>query len=328
MSKIIFNKAFILINSLYLEDDGTDYFSIMESDPHFYHKIRSRCETKTKDDYIRAILLFDDYLKTNRTHSLSYHFMACAYFKLKQYDKALTNANKAIQINPDCALFYNLRGAIYNKTKQSEEVNEYNNAISIDPAFSIAYANRASFYFFNKQFDLAKSDIESALLYDPKNEFTYLISSYIDGENSNYQDALLKLNKLIEIDSKNVSGFKSRAELNDLLNNYDEAIADYTSFIELSSGFNADGYYNRGMVKFRHSDLSGAIQDLAKCMKISPSTVCEYQLMSVFEKKRNMTEEEKKLFNYYKTLPYTTSTYNCIFDKGLNIEGEERFPLN
>jgi tetratricopeptide (TPR) repeat protein len=325
----VFNKAFVLINSLYIVDDGTDYFSIMESDPYFYHKIRSRCDARREEDYYQAILFFENYLKINPSHSLSYHYLACTYLKLKQYDKALLNTDKAIQINPDCALFYNLRGAIYNHTNQKEEaLNEYNKAISIDIAFSVAYSNRASYYYCNKQFDLAESDIVNALLYDPKNEFAYLISCYIDGDNSNYKDALAKLNKLIEIDSKNVSGFKARAGLNEFLNNYDEAIADYSSYIELSSRFNADGYYDRGMAKFRHEDFAGAIQDLAKCMEISPTTECEYHLTSAFEKKGiDMTNEELILFDYYKTLPFTTASYNEIFDNGLNIEGEERFPL-
>ncbi|MEI8203365.1 MAG: hypothetical protein WCH34_10165 [Bacteroidota bacterium] len=328
MNTTHFNQAFILINSLYIEDDGTDYFSTMESDPYFYNKIRSRCEAKKEEDYYQAILFFENYLKLNPSHSLSYHYLACTYFKLKQCDKALLYADKAIHINPDCALFYNLKGTINNRTDKSEcALYEYNKAISIDPAFSVAYSNRASYYYFNKQFDLAESDIESALLYDPKNEFAYMISCYIDGDKSNYQDALLKLNKLLSIDSKNIYGFQTRAGLNEFLNNYDEAIADYSSYIELSSGFNANGYYDRGMAKFRHYDLAGAIQDLARCMEISPTTVCEYQLMSALEQKTDKSEVEISLYNFYQDMPFTSSAYNGIFDKGLNIEGEERFPL-
>lgn len=328
MNNSPFNQAFILINSLYLEDDGTDYFSIIESDPYFYHKIRTRCDAKSEDDYIRGILLFDDYLKINPTHSLSYHYKACAYFKLKKYDKALTSVNNAILINHNCALFYNLRATIYYQTEQSEKaLNEYNKAIFIDPTFSIACSNRANYYYCNKLYDLAESDIEIALLHDPNNEFAYLIGSYIDWDKSNYQDAFVKLNKLIDIDCKNVSGFKARAGLNEFINNYDEAIADFTSYIQLSFGFNADGYYDRGMAKLRHNDLSGAIQDLAKCMEISPKTDCEYHLISALNKKTDKTEEEIQLFNYYQNSPFTTNAYNEIFDNYLNIEDEERFPF-
>ncbi|MDD4993322.1 MAG: tetratricopeptide repeat protein [Paludibacter sp.] len=328
MSSIIFNKAYILLNSSYIEDDGSDYFTIIESDPHFYNKVRSRCEAKKKDDYIRAIHLFDDFIKLNPTHALSYHYMACTYIRLGEYEKALFNENKAIELNPENALFYNNLGAIYIQWKiNSEALVNFTKSINLDPAFSIAYSNRAYSYFVAENFELAELDIKNALLLNPNNEIAYLIGSYIDLQKNKQHEALEKLNAAIAIDNKYKIAYKYRADLNGELNNYDEALTDYSSYIQLSSGFNADGYYDRGMAKFRHEDFAGAILDLARCMEISPTTECEYHLMSALQQKTDKSEDEITLFNFYQDMPYTSSAYNGIFDKGLNIEGEERFPL-
>lgn len=66
------------------------------------------------------------------------------------------------------------------------------------------------------------------------------------------------------------------------------------------------------MAKFRHEDLAGAIQDLARCMEISPTTVCEYQFMSALEQKTDKSEVEISLYNFYQDMPYTTSANKGI----------------
>ncbi len=66
------------------------------------------------------------------------------------------------------------------------------------------------------------------------------------------------------------------------------------------------------MAKFRHEDIAGAIQDLARCMEISPTTVCEYQFMSALEQKTYKSEVEISLYNFYQDMPYTTSANKGI----------------
>lgn len=313
MSNTFFNKAFILINSLYIEDNEIDYLSIMESDTCFYNKLRCHCRAKTKDDYLKGIKLFEDFLDSNQNHALSYHFIACAYYFLNENDKVLAFSNKAISINPNNALFYVLRGNIYDdKYKRNKALRDFNKSIRIDPTISIAYSNRGSYYLTLDRLDKAKHDIKKALLYNSNNEHAYYLCCTLDLRNNNYQGALEKLNKAIEVDNKYFWGYRYRADLNEDLNNYEEAIADYTTYIQLTSGSHGYGYYYRGMTKLRHYDLTGAIQDLAKCMEISPSVVCESELIAALKEKSNKNIEEIKLFEYYQFSPFALGLKNEV----------------
>ena len=314
MNSNIFNQAFILINSLYIEDNEIDYLSIMESDPYFYKKLRCRCQAKTKEDYFQGIKLFEDYLNSNPNHALSYHFIASVYYLSNDNDKALFYSKKAITYNPKNALFYNLRGLINLYTSNyMKALKDFNKSIIIDSSISFAYINRGFYYLQMDDIELAEIDFKNAILHNPNNEFAYFLGYVIDLRNNNYQDALEKLNIAIAIDNKYSDAYRYRADLNEDLNNYEEAIADYTSYIQLTSGLTGVGYYYRGMTKYRHADLSGVIEDLAKCMEISPSVVCESELIAALQKKSNKNTEEIKLFEYYQFSPFALGLKNKVY---------------
>ena len=65
----------------------------------------------------------------------------------KQYDEAIADISKAIQINPEFARAYYSRGLVYDAKGNSQRaVIDYNRAIEIDPGFAKAYAKRGIFY--------------------------------------------------------------------------------------------------------------------------------------------------------------------------------------
>lgn len=316
MKNSFFNSAFILINSLYLEDDGTDYLSIMESDPCFYYRIRSRCKAKREDDYYHAIQLFDNYIKKCPLHSLSYHYKSSALVKLRKLDDALENINRAIAMNPNNALFYNLRWAInYINNDFEGALIDINRAIELDSFFSIAIYNRAFQYYNCLMFDLAEKDLLKSIELDPKNELAYCLGSRLHYSKGNYQKALEMINMAIKLDDKYDEAYELRAKIDEKLENYEDAICYYTSCIDNSSEPLELVYLNRGVIRLKQNNLSGAIQDLAISMEISPKTDCEYHLVSALHKKTDKTEEEIQLFDIYQNAPFAKKAYNEIFDK-------------
>ena len=67
------------------------------------------------------------------------------YGKKGQYDQAISDFNKAIEINPRYAeAFYN-RGIIYGKKGQYDQaISDLNKAIEINPRYALAYYNKAT----------------------------------------------------------------------------------------------------------------------------------------------------------------------------------------
>jgi len=91
------------------------------------------------------------------------------YFKKGQYDQAIAEYNRAIEIDPTFASAYNNRGVVYGRKEQHDQaIAEYNRAIEIDPKFALAYYNRAISYEKKGQHGQAIADYNKAVEIDPK----------------------------------------------------------------------------------------------------------------------------------------------------------------
>lgn len=67
----------------------------------------------------------------------------CAYDDKDDYDNAIKDYSKSIEINPNYALVYNNRGyAYYNKGEYDKAFEDSNRAIEINPNFAEAYNTR------------------------------------------------------------------------------------------------------------------------------------------------------------------------------------------
>ena len=76
-----------------------------------------------------------------------------------QYDQAISDFNKAIEINPRLAdAFYNRGNAYFKKGQPDKAISDYNKAIELNPKLAMAYYDRGIAYQFKGQYDQAISD--------------------------------------------------------------------------------------------------------------------------------------------------------------------------
>jgi tetratricopeptide (TPR) repeat protein len=76
-----------------------------------------------------------------------------------QYDRAITNFNKAIELNPRYADAYYNRGVAYGeKGDWDKAIPDYSKAIEINPKDAEAYDNRGLAYYRKGDYDKACSD--------------------------------------------------------------------------------------------------------------------------------------------------------------------------
>lgn len=77
-------------------------------------------------------------------NAAAYGIRGYIYFSLEKYQQAIDNFSKAIQFNPTKAEYYNSRGTVYSKINQYEKaIEDYNQAILFDANDAAFYNNRA-----------------------------------------------------------------------------------------------------------------------------------------------------------------------------------------
>jgi tetratricopeptide (TPR) repeat protein len=145
-------------------------------------------------------------IRQNSPTSEHYLIMGDIYYDIADYGKAIENYTEAISMKPNFTVAYNNRGnAHINLGELDKAIEDYTNAITSDSKYAIAYNNRAV-AFYNKR---------------------------------KYDDALADYNKAIELDSKYAVAYNGRGTVYLVKGNYDKAIADYRKALELKPDFKA-----------------------------------------------------------------------------------------
>lgn len=99
--------------------------------------------------------------KNYNSKELPYYNLARLYMAQEKLTEALENVQKALEINKDMAMAYNLKGLLHEKLENFDEaIESYNQAVKIVPQDINFNFNLAVAYFKNNQFDLAKETFE------------------------------------------------------------------------------------------------------------------------------------------------------------------------
>ncbi len=86
-----------------------------------------------------------------------------------QYDLAIVEYTKAIELDPKVAEAYNNRGRAYiHKGQYDQAIADCNKALEIDPGHTYAYFHRGYAYAMKGQYNLAIADFTKVIELDPK----------------------------------------------------------------------------------------------------------------------------------------------------------------
>ena len=163
------------------------------------------------------------------------------------FEGAIADYNKAIELNPkDVRAYYN-RGVAKKTLKQYKEaIADYDKAIELNPEDAQAYYNRGNAKHHLKQYKEAIADYDKAIELNPKYAYVYSNRGFAYLELGKKEEAIKDFNKAIELDPKYADAYNNRGGAKHHLKQYKEAIADYDKAIELKPE-DATGYYNRGL---------------------------------------------------------------------------------
>ncbi|MDM8514677.1 tetratricopeptide repeat protein, partial [Desulfobacterales bacterium HSG16] len=104
----------------------------------------------------------------------TYSLLGNTFMKLKNYEEAINQYRKAIEIDPDNTYANTMLGLAFYKQKNYEEaINQYRKAIEIDPDNTYAYNKLGRVFEKQKNYEEAINQYRKAIEIDPDNTYAY-----------------------------------------------------------------------------------------------------------------------------------------------------------
>ncbi len=131
-------------------------------------------------NYQQAISDYSRAININPNFAEAYNNRGNANVMTKNFQQATQDYQNALRLNRVDARIYNNLGSVYYMLKDyNSAVREYTNSINLNPNFETAYVNRAYAYYYLEQFQNALSDSKIVLKLNPANEDAKKLYNYL-----------------------------------------------------------------------------------------------------------------------------------------------------
>ncbi|MDJ0536135.1 MAG: tetratricopeptide repeat protein [Xenococcaceae cyanobacterium MO_207.B15] len=181
--------------------------------------------------------------------------------------------------------FFNRGLDKHNKGDQRGAIEDYTQAIALNPDDSDAYYTRGNAHYDLKDYQAAIEDYNKAIQINQNwgnlsETYFGLPTAYYNRGNTHknlkdYQQAIADYTKAIELNPEYSQAYNNRGIAHKNLKDYQQAIADYTKAIELNPDY-ANAYYNRGNTHDDLKDYQQAIADYTKAIELNPEYADAY----------------------------------------------------
>lgn len=242
----------------------------------------------------------------------------------RKYDEAIEEYNKAIELKPDYAPIYSIRGYIYRiKGDFESAIEDYNKLIELRPDNADGYCDRGIAYSRTGEFTRAIQDFNKAIQLKPNLADTYNGRGLTYHQMNEVDLALQDFNKAIELRPDFAKAYNNRALVYQDKGDADKTIEDTSKAIEFQPNL-SHAYNNRGNAYVRKGITSLAIKDFNKAIHLNPELAEAYCNRGVAYENRG--EFERAIEDYTKAIElqpdYAVAYNNCgvVYNKMGRIE--------
>ncbi len=187
------------------------------------------------------------------------------FIEVKQFDQAMSDFDRAIQIDPTSPHPYVGRGQIFlAKQDYIHAIENFSTALRLNPDETTAYSLRGDAYAKKEQYDLAIADYDKAIAINPRSDLAYAGRGATYFEMGEYDRALVDLTIAIKLDPNDPNPYALRGRTHAKNGDFVRAIGDLTTAINMRHPrldfvylVRADAYESRG-------DLKEALADYRK----------------------------------------------------------------
>lgn len=231
-----------------------------------------------QNQYEEAIEYFNKAISLNNKHISAINDRGMAYYQLGNYNAATLSFQSAIAVDGTFAMAYNNLGSaiffnqnVANPTKKDLEDAKaaFSKAIELDPSLFVAYYNRASMFYYLKNYEAALADIENALAIQENNAMCHFYSGVIKGKQENYGGAIESLETALELAPSLSYAYEEMGNIYQEQKQYLQALEMYDKAISLTQNSVYEGlmYYRKAIVYALEEDEASMYSELKKADK-------------------------------------------------------------
>ncbi|WP_043997703.1 tetratricopeptide repeat protein, partial [Microcystis aeruginosa] len=200
-------------------------------------------EREARENYEQALTVINQAISLVPNNPNSYNEKYAVLSELKRYDEGLAAITQAINLAPRAVWYYNRGILYYNQQKYDLALSDYNKAIEINPNYAEAYYNRGNLYSDLQKYDLALSDYSKVIDINPNLAQAYNNRGNLYYNLQKYDLALSDYSKAIDINPNHANAYNNRGNIYSDLQKYDLALSDYSKAIDINPN-DAKAYYN------------------------------------------------------------------------------------
>ncbi|QFS42579.1 serine/threonine-protein kinase [Nostoc sphaeroides] len=154
-------------------------------------------------------------------------------------------------------------------------VEDFNQAIELDPKNALAYNKRGDAYYRLGDYEQAQADSSQAILLNPQDANAYFDRGFALSELGKYKEAIADYTQAIKLNSQDAYAYYGRGLARTKLKDNKGAIGDFNKAIALKPQY-TEAYLQRGIIHRRLRQRLEAIQDFDTVIKINPSDAKAY----------------------------------------------------
>ena len=167
--------------------------------------------------------------------ALAYVHRGHAFLEEKRFDRALSDFEQAIKINPKNPQAYFYRGSAYSQIgKHQQAIKAYDRAIHLQPDFVEAYFNRGTAYGRLRNFTKSIADLSAAIGFDPALGKAYANRGAAHAYLQHWQQALKDFDRAVQLAPQQAAVWLNRAEIYRIEGQRQKALQDYLKGFALS----------------------------------------------------------------------------------------------
>jgi tetratricopeptide (TPR) repeat protein len=238
----------------------------------FTFMTRERCAV-WKD----GISLWNDVIKKFPS-AAAYVNRGVAYSSLNDNSNALEDYNQALRLNPNSFYAYNNRGVIYKKKGDYDRaIKDYDSSIALNPDYAAAYCNRAFIQIVRGAVDEAIKDCCRAISLNPKFADAFNNLGIAHCKKSSYDRGIENYSRAIELNNHYFEAYYNRGLAYRYKGELGPAIEDFSRLIAFNCAkFMPQAFYSRGLAYEARGDYSSAHADLKRACALGYDAACGY----------------------------------------------------